>query len=185
MVHRFQIDNCSFYFISFTCFSKANLQHLGMSSSCLQLRQYHSHRWTKLWENHFLNYLCFKVILRLLLHLRKHKHSMFTQSIHGLFFCVFFWSFWTLLHRVFAFSSIAITIVLLCSGILLYRPSLEPTTGLSRIVKIVNNTAKTIPFALRWRSTCWNGPIPKAPSLALSTSQVNTFHPNTDKQTRR
>ena len=135
-----------------------------MSSSCLQLRQYHSHRWTKLWENHFLNHLCFKVILRLLLHLRKHKHSMFTQCILSLFFGG---SFWTLLHRFFALSSIAINIVLSCSGILLYRPSLEPTTGLSRIwnvffqhkettgyLPINQHTIKTIPFSQFLRSGC-------------------------------
>ena len=36
--------------------------------------------------NLFLNYLYFKIIFRLLLYLRKHKKSMFTQCILSLFF---------------------------------------------------------------------------------------------------
>ena len=43
MIHSFQIGYSSLYFFFFLD-SKANLQHGGMASFCLQLRQYHSHR---------------------------------------------------------------------------------------------------------------------------------------------
>ena len=92
MVHRFQTDNCLFYlflyFIYFFFFfffkSKLTTSRYGKFVSSTPTVSFTS--LNNIMGNLFLNYLYFKIILRLLLYLRKHKQSMFTQCIHSLFF---------------------------------------------------------------------------------------------------
>ena len=85
---RFQIDNCSFYLFTYfiylffkSKFTTSRYVKFVSSTSTVSLTSLNN-----IMEHLFFNYLYFKIILRLLLYLHKHKKSMSTQCILSLFF---------------------------------------------------------------------------------------------------